>query len=76
MLDFDDTDLTTAVHPSAPVLPVLLALAEQRGMSGRDFVTAMASETVYPSMQAPNQRSRLNPPMKSNYLGLRRGADR
>jgi len=41
VFDFDDTDLTTAVHPSAPVLPVLLALAEQRGMSGRDFVTAM-----------------------------------
>jgi hypothetical protein len=32
LFDFDDTDLTTAVHPSAPVLPVLLALAEQRGM--------------------------------------------
>jgi len=41
VFDFDDTDLTTAVHPSAPVLPVLLALAEQRGMNGRDFVTAM-----------------------------------
>jgi 2-methylcitrate dehydratase PrpD len=41
VFDFDDTDLTTAVHPSAPVLPVLLALAEQRGMHGRDFVTAM-----------------------------------
>src|SRR5262249_17520244 len=41
VFDFDDTDLTSAVHPSAPVLPVLLALAEQRGMSGRDFVTAM-----------------------------------
>jgi len=40
VFDFDDTDLTSAVHPSAPVLPVLLAL-EQRGMSGRDFVTAM-----------------------------------
>jgi 2-methylcitrate dehydratase PrpD len=41
VFDFDDTDLTTAVHPSAAVLPVLLALAKQRGMSGRDFVTAM-----------------------------------
>jgi 2-methylcitrate dehydratase PrpD len=28
VFDFDDTDLTTAVHPSAPVVPVLLALAE------------------------------------------------
>jgi 2-methylcitrate dehydratase PrpD len=36
VFDFDDTDLT--VQPSAPVLPVLLALAEQRGIRGRDFV--------------------------------------
>jgi 2-methylcitrate dehydratase PrpD len=41
VFDFDDTDLTTAVHPSAPVVPALLALAEHRGASGRDFVTAM-----------------------------------
>ena len=41
VFDFDDTDLTTAVHPSAPVLPVLLALAEQRKVSGREFINAM-----------------------------------
>ena len=41
VFDFDDTDLSTAVHPSAPVLPTLLALAEMRRVSGRDFVTAM-----------------------------------
>ncbi len=41
VFDFDDTDLTTAVHPSAPVAPTLLALAEYRKISGRDFVTAM-----------------------------------
>lgn len=41
VFDFDDTDLTTAVHPSAPVAPVLLGLAEYRKVSGRDFVTAM-----------------------------------
>ena len=41
VFDYDDTDLTTAVHPSAPVVPTLLALAEMRRMSGRDFVTAM-----------------------------------
>jgi 2-methylcitrate dehydratase PrpD len=28
VFDFDDTDLTTAVHPSAPVLSALRALAE------------------------------------------------
>lgn len=41
VFDFDDTDLTTAVHPSAPVAPALLALAEYCKISGRDFVTAM-----------------------------------
>jgi 2-methylcitrate dehydratase PrpD len=41
VLDFDDTDLKTAVHPSAPVLPALLAMAELKPMNGRDFVTAM-----------------------------------
>ncbi len=41
VFDFDDTDLLTAVHPSAPVAPTLLALAEYRKLSGRDFVTAM-----------------------------------
>ncbi len=41
VFDFDDTDLMTAVHPSAPVVPALLALAEYRRVSGRDFVTAM-----------------------------------
>jgi 2-methylcitrate dehydratase PrpD len=30
VFDFDDTDLTAAVLPSPPVLPVLLALAEQQ----------------------------------------------
>jgi 2-methylcitrate dehydratase PrpD len=41
VFDFDDTDLLTAVHPSAPVVPTLLALAEYRKISGRDFVLAM-----------------------------------
>ena len=42
VFDFDDTDLRTTVHPSAPVVPALLALAEHRPMSGADFVLAMA----------------------------------
>ena len=39
VLDFDDTH-EKAVHPSAPVLPAILALAEWRGVSGRDFLHA------------------------------------
>ncbi len=38
--DFDDTHLKTVIHPSAPVLPALLALAELRPVSGRDWLHA------------------------------------
>lgn len=34
LLDYDDTHLATVIHPTAPVAPALLALAEQRGLSG------------------------------------------
>jgi 2-methylcitrate dehydratase PrpD len=60
VFDFDDTDLLTAVHPSAPVAPALLALAEYREISGRDFVNAMVlgieaecriARVVTPAMQ-------------------------
>ncbi|HKV81605.1 MAG TPA: MmgE/PrpD family protein [Candidatus Sulfotelmatobacter sp.] len=46
--DFDDTQLAVAkdrvygllVHPSVPVLPALLALAESRTISGKEFMLA------------------------------------
>ncbi|HET7881772.1 MAG TPA: MmgE/PrpD family protein, partial [Acetobacteraceae bacterium] len=34
LLDYDDTHLRTVIHPSAPVAPAVLALAEQRVLSG------------------------------------------
>ena len=40
MLDFDDCSDTLGGHPSSPILPALLALAEERGASGRDVLTA------------------------------------
>jgi 2-methylcitrate dehydratase PrpD len=61
VFDFDDTDLLTAVHPSAPVVPALLAIAEYRKISGRDFINAMVlgieaecriARSVTPAMQA------------------------
>jgi 2-methylcitrate dehydratase PrpD len=40
LLDFDDTHLDTVIHPSAPVAPPLLALAELRGSSGAQLIHA------------------------------------
>lgn len=34
LLDYDDTHLNTVIHPTAPVAPPVLALAEQHGFSG------------------------------------------
>ena len=39
VFDFDDTHLKTVIHPAGPVVSALLALAEFRPMSGRDFLT-------------------------------------
>ena len=44
IFDFDDTHIPTILHPSAPVAPVILALAEAHpdglALSGRDLLTA------------------------------------
>jgi len=34
LLDYDDTHLRTVIHPTAPVAPAVLALAEQRRLPG------------------------------------------
>ena len=39
---FDDTHLATVVHPTGPVAAALLAAAEGRAVSGRDFLEALA----------------------------------
>ena len=39
VLDFDDTQ-AEAIHPSSPVLPALLALAEWRGATGAELAHA------------------------------------
>jgi 2-methylcitrate dehydratase PrpD len=38
--DFCDTHLRTVIHPTAPVAPALLALAEMRAVSGPDLLLA------------------------------------
>lgn len=40
VLDFDDTHLRTLVHPSVPVASSLLALAEYKPFSGKEFLHA------------------------------------
>lgn len=40
VLDFDDTHFPTVMHPSAPLAPPLIALAEMRGLSGPDLLLA------------------------------------
>lgn len=40
LLDYDDTHLRTVIHPTAPVAPPVLALAEQKGSSGADVILA------------------------------------
>jgi 2-methylcitrate dehydratase PrpD len=40
IFDFDDTHIPTIIHPTAPVAPVVLALAESRPINGRDLLTA------------------------------------
>lgn len=42
LLDYDDTHLNTVIHPTAPVAPPVLALAEAQGFSGREVLTAFA----------------------------------
>jgi 2-methylcitrate dehydratase PrpD len=41
VLDFDDTHPETTIHPAAPVVPAIFALAEHRPVSGRDLILAL-----------------------------------
>jgi 2-methylcitrate dehydratase PrpD len=40
LLDYDDTHLPTVIHPSAPVAPAALAIAQQNGLSGASMLHA------------------------------------
>ena len=42
-LDFDDTHLPSVVHPSAMLIPAVLAQAEARGADGRATIAALAA---------------------------------
>lgn len=58
VLDFDDTHLETIIHPAGPVASAILALGEQRAISGDEFLHALIlgievecriGKAVYPS---------------------------
>jgi 2-methylcitrate dehydratase PrpD len=40
LLDYDDTHLNTVIHPTAPVLPPALAIAERHGRTGAELIAA------------------------------------
>jgi 2-methylcitrate dehydratase PrpD len=42
-LDFDDTHLPSILHPSAPLVPAVVAQAEARKASGRDLIVALVA---------------------------------
>lgn len=42
-LDFDDTHLPSIVHPSAPLVPAVLATAEATGAGGRELLAALSA---------------------------------
>ena len=42
-LDYDDVNMAMPGHPSVAILPGLLALAELKGASGREVVTAFVA---------------------------------
>jgi 2-methylcitrate dehydratase PrpD len=41
VFDYCDTHIATVIHPTAPVAPALLALAELRSVSGRELLLAL-----------------------------------
>jgi len=41
IFDYDDTHLKTIIHPGGPVLAALIALSQNRLISGKDFLNAM-----------------------------------
>jgi 2-methylcitrate dehydratase PrpD len=41
LLDYDDTHLHTVIHPTAPVAPPVLALAERHSYTGEDVLLAL-----------------------------------
>ena len=61
-LDFDDVNIRMTGHPTVPVLPAALALAESLGASGRALITAFTAgyeaECLVGAMVSPSHYAR------------------
>jgi 2-methylcitrate dehydratase PrpD len=42
-LDYDDVNMAMSGHPTVPIVPALLALGEDRGASGAEFIAAFVA---------------------------------
>ena len=51
-LDFDDTHMAMNGHPSVPVIPAVLALAESGPVSGRAVLEAIVRESSWNAASA------------------------
>jgi 2-methylcitrate dehydratase PrpD len=61
-LDFDDVSAAMEGHPSAPLLPALLAAAEGSGVTGEDLITAFVvgfeTEAMIGRLMSPSHYAR------------------
>ena len=60
VLDFDDTHLKTIIHPAGPVASCILALAETRPVTGREFLHALVLGV---ESGVPDRQCRLSQPL-------------
>jgi 2-methylcitrate dehydratase PrpD len=62
LLDYDDTHLSTVIHPAAPVAPAALALTEHRRLSGQAllhaFILGMEAECRIGNAVSPGHYAR------------------
>lgn len=79
--DYDDSSWTMWGHPTAPLLPALLACAESRRCSGKDLVAALAvgieiEKTLGRLMQPEHYRRGWHPTATLGLFGAVAGAGR
>ena len=72
VLDFCDTHVPTAIHPTAPLAPALLALGELKPVSGRDLIRRVRAR---PGSRMPHRACDVAEPLQqrlAHHRDLRR----